>query len=75
MADEIDIANDRAQEILDERLRYRHRPGPKAVGHCLCCGAPCRNRWCGADCRNEWEYDQQRLNARGNAAIDAEEAE
>lgn len=68
MADEVDIANERAQEILEEALLKRHPPGPKRTGACLWCAAVCADRWCDVECRDDWEYEQRRLATRGNGS-------
>ena len=70
MADEIDIANERAQEILDEALAKRYPNGPKGSGVCLWCAAVCADRWCDVECRDDWEYEQRRLATRGNGSED-----
>lgn len=58
MADEIDIANDRAAMDLERALAAaRGIPGPEATGCCLWCEEPVAEgrRWCNAACRDDWE--------------------
>ena len=61
MADEIDKANERAQELLEESLAKRREQGPPACGFCYFCQAPVPNghRWCDTECRRDWEREQQ----------------
>jgi hypothetical protein len=57
MADEIDRANDLAQQLLDASLAKKKPVGPSPTGACLWCGEPlsdCR-RWCSSECRDDWE--------------------
>lgn len=69
MADIIDKANDRSEEILEEALQKRKAEGPKITGRCHFCGAPVDNkRFCDAECRDEWEHElkmHSRLYATG----------
>lgn len=63
MADIIDKANERANEIFEEQLYDSRKPeGPVATGRCHNCDEhiPYPNRWCDSDCRDDWE-------ARNNA--------
>lgn len=55
--DEIDKANNRVQEMLEESLAKRKPFGPKAFGFCYFCNEPVADgrRWCGAECRDDWQ--------------------
>lgn len=58
MADIIDDAQKREEEILAAALKYRKPEGPVANGACHNCGAILTKpgaRWCDADCRDDWE--------------------
>lgn len=59
--DEIDKANERAQELLEESLAKRKEQGPPPCGFCCFCQAPVPkgHRWCDIDCRQDWEREQQ----------------
>lgn len=54
--DEIDRANDRAQEILDDNLAKRKNEGPPACGACHFCSEPLppHQRFCDIECRDDW---------------------
>jgi hypothetical protein len=57
VSDEIDRANERAQELLDESLAKRRESGPPPCGACYFCHEPLAPglRWCDTDCRKDWE--------------------
>lgn len=61
MADEVDVANDRAQAERDALAQVR-KPEPVifCTGRCLNCNARVGKdrRWCDGDCRDAWEEDQ-----------------
>ncbi len=63
MADIADIANDRADTILDAAF-HNHRasiqPPAAATGKCLFCEEPvdAPRRWCDNDCRDGWERER-----------------
>jgi hypothetical protein len=57
MADEVDLANRKADAELQNLIELRRPAGPDATGFCHSCGdciGPVR-RWCNAICRNAWE--------------------
>ncbi len=60
MADEIDIANDRAQQDLDEALARacRHEPALAPTGWCYNCAEPMADDrlFCDRDCRDDYEH-------------------
>lgn len=60
MADEIDIANDRAQQDLDRALAAarRHEPPLAPTGFCYNCtkSLPDGHRFCDKDCREDYEH-------------------
>lgn len=63
MADEIDIANERAELFRQQSLKNRKPEGPKPTGNCLACGAILLMngmRWCDADCRDDWQTQQSK---------------
>jgi len=68
MADEIDIANDEAERILESQLSIRKPIGPMFTGHCHNCEEQVEHprRFCDADCRDDYEarkkMEAQRLN-------------
>ena len=58
VADDIDVANERAELFLQDALTHRPKPTPipAGIGLCLECGADTeRGRWCSVACRDEWE--------------------
>lgn len=60
MADEIDMANDRAQQDLDLALAVAaaHAPPLPATGWCYNCAEPLNDdrRFCDKDCREDYEH-------------------
>jgi hypothetical protein len=62
MADEVDRANDLAQQLLDAAIAAaKKKPNsPKPTGACLWCSEPLPDgrRWCSPECRDEWEAHQ-----------------
>ena len=66
MADDIDIANDRAELFLQSALYQQKRkevPRPAVgIGVCLECLVEVEGdgRWCGPECRDDWEQRQAR---------------
>lgn len=60
MADEIDMANDRAQQDLDLALAAarRHEPPLLPGGSCYNCGEPLGDThlFCDRDCRDDYEH-------------------
>lgn len=63
MADEIDIANERAEMLRDMAInKKKPEPKLKAMGQCLTCGEHLEGtrRWCDADCRDEYEKFHKR---------------
>ncbi len=69
MADEIDKANERAEEILEDALKVRRPEGPPACGYCYNCSefvGP-EERWCDSDCRDDWEKLMKARKSRGEA--------
>lgn len=65
MADEIDIANERAQLRLDKYLEVRKPVGPVPTGFCLNCNDPfdediIERRWCDFDCQSDWAKREER---------------
>ncbi len=73
MPDDIDRAQDRAEEYTQDCLAEQHhqaeQAGPAATGACLFCGARllAARRWCNAACRDDWEHEQQLIRLRGAA--------
>jgi hypothetical protein len=57
MADIVDDANERAQELLHEALAKRKPLGPPPCGFCYHCGERIAGglRHCDADCAADWE--------------------
>lgn len=64
MADEIDLADELAETMLNaqiERAR-KQQHNIQATGHCLYCDEPLvdpKHRWCDADCRDGWELENK----------------
>jgi hypothetical protein len=60
--DEIDRANDRAQQFLDHSLATAAKAAtlPAANGHCLNCEEVVADaeRFCDCDCRDDWQHRQ-----------------
>lgn len=60
MADEIDMANDRAQQDLDLALAAARRPEPalEPTGWCYNCVDPLDDDrlFCDSDCRDDYEH-------------------
>lgn len=57
MADDIDVANDQAQMILDRQIALRRKdinPFQNTSGLCWECAAPVSDgrRWCSKECRD-----------------------
>jgi len=68
MADIIDDAQEREEELRARALQFRKPEGPPACGYCYNCGEALGQgvRWCDADCREDWEKDQRaKKNAEG----------
>lgn len=64
MADIVDIANERVQELFEEALAKVPKPKPvRGIGVCLSpeCGLPVEGerRWCNAECCATWEKYQR----------------
>jgi len=65
VADIIDEAHEREEELRAKALERREPEGPPAVGACYNCSEPLApgQRWCDADCRDDWEkYMRARRN-------------
>lgn len=63
MADDIDLALDREEKLLEARIAYR-KPVPTHKGYCLNCDEPVQEAaYCDADCRADHEQ-RERFNAR-----------
>ena len=65
MADDIDIANERAALRLKKQLEVRKPTGPAATGYCLNCDSPMESdiserRWCDQECRDDWQKREDR---------------
>lgn len=60
--DDIDRANDEAEQRLADVLRSRRPAGPVADGQCHHCDEPVASglRWCNAQCRDGWERELRR---------------
>lgn len=58
MADIIDLANDRAEEILEDALKKAKREALVPTGRCHNCDETIQpgQRFCDTDCRDDWEY-------------------
>ena len=63
MADEADIASERAEIRLEAARRFRH-PSLPDVGACHSCGEMLDDgrRFCDADCRDDWEAARKMRN-------------
>lgn len=57
MADDIDLAQERDEKLLEAQRAFRKPEGPKATGKCLTCDEPLpeTHRWCDASCRDDYE--------------------
>lgn len=66
MADEIDRANDTAQQMLDLQLAHREDV-PRPIGVCHYCAEPVPGdlRFCDIGCRDDWEFEQRQRRANG----------
>lgn len=63
MADDIDLAQEREQTMLDALINHR-KPVPTHKGYCLNCDEPVQEAaYCDADCRADHEQ-RERFNAR-----------
>jgi len=65
VADIIDDAHEREEELRQKALEARKPVGPPACGYCYNCGEQLAQglRWCDADCRDDWEkYQKARFN-------------
>ena len=64
MADDVDIANDRAQQSLDLAISAARRSGAyiQPNGQCYNCEAPlpCDLRFCDTNCRDDYQARQPR---------------
>lgn len=60
--DEVDRANDQAEQGLAEALRKRRPPGPAPTGRCLYCDEIVGDlqRWCSVECREGWEKETRK---------------
>lgn len=66
MADDIDRANDQAQQILDMQLRAR-KPILQPKGQCHFCDDELRfGVFCTAECRDDYEKEQRAKERNGN---------
>lgn len=58
MADEVDRADELAEELLKRTIAYTVSRPPEVEpnGKCYNCGAKVKRsmRWCDADCREDW---------------------
>ncbi len=65
MADEVDIADEVAETILQAQIdrARKDQETVKATGHCLSCDEPLEEgrRWCDADCRDDWERERREI--------------
>ncbi len=63
MADEIDIADEVAETILQAQIEQARKQEPSAIptGFCLFCGEPVEDerRWCDSSCRDDWELERR----------------
>lgn len=79
MADIIDLANDRADEILEDALRKKKPEGPKPNGKCHNCEepVPVDHKFCDRDCRDDWEVrnDRQQKQFADGVAKDVDDYE
>jgi hypothetical protein len=66
MSDEVDRANDQAQQMLDLQLKARKSViAPK--GACHYCDEPLHDGlFCNADCRDDFEKEQRAKERNGN---------
>lgn len=73
MADEIDIAQEREEELRAEALKKRKPVVRMPGGECLYCAdkLPVTRRWCNSDCRDAWELEQRREFLAGDDDNDA----
>ena len=60
--DDIDRANDQAEQLLQMSLNRRLPRGPQPTGRCLYCDEVVdeTRRWCSIDCREGWEKEAAR---------------
>lgn len=62
MADDVDIANERAETVRQNALQHRKPVAPNNLS-CRCLNDGCMKpvpkgvRWCSASCRDEWEEE------------------
>lgn len=69
MADEIDRAQAREQQLREAALKHHRKlEAPSQGGECLWCGdkLPITRRWCNADCRDAWQQHVLRKRRDGN---------
>jgi hypothetical protein len=61
MADIIDEANQREEELRAKALAKRKPAGPPPCGACYNCDEPLAPglRWCDTECRADWERAQE----------------
>lgn len=60
MSDEVDVANDYVQQMIDIGVKNANKKAKtfnNSTGECLWCEEPVSDnrRWCCAECRNEYE--------------------
>ena len=59
MSDEIDLANDLLQQMIDAGIKQAQGNinTHNESGQCIWCSEPVQDgrRWCSADCRNDYE--------------------
>ena len=74
MADEADIANERAEQMLAASLveaahQLQAQKAKPFTGRCEYCGDPVADlvRYCGEDCRDDSAWRQESLRRRGLA--------
>ena len=66
MADEIDIADEVAETILQAQIEQARKIHGKieATGFCLFCDEPISEpgrRWCSSECRDDWEHERHEI--------------
>jgi hypothetical protein len=64
MSDEVDIADEVAETILQAQIEKarRQQDTVQATGFCLFCDEPIEEpgrRWCSSECRDDWELEHK----------------
>lgn len=65
MADEVDRANDQAQQMLDIQLK-RRKPSIAPRGTCYTCEDATTGLFCCPGCRDDYEREQRAKERNGN---------